>query len=116
MWRLLSLLALPFILLAMLVAPLMGIHFCPEEAIPLLTGAASLPFIGPLLRRRTKAHCCDKEHTSVQAQQSNALKPTTHVGLRTLSKAEQEESFEKSRAADNVLTLKHQSPILNPKD
>ncbi len=69
MRRALSWLALPFVALAMVVVPLFGGHFCPQEAIPLLGGAAALPLIGPgarrlvgLLRRR-KPHCCDTGHS-----------------------------------------------------
>ncbi len=68
MRRILSWLALPFVALAMVVVPLFGGHFCPQEAIPLLGGAAALPLLGPSVRRllarlrRQKPHCCDQDH------------------------------------------------------
>lgn len=67
MARILAFLALPFVLLGMLVAPLAGVHFCPQEAIPLLTLAGSLPFIGRPARAvldwvksklPSRTHCC----------------------------------------------------------
>lgn len=70
MRRILSWLALPFVALAMVVVPLFGGHFCPQEAIPLLGGAAALPLLGPSVRRllarlrRQKPHCCDEKHTN----------------------------------------------------
>jgi hypothetical protein len=68
--KVLSFLALPFLLVAMLVAPLMGVHFCPQEAMPLMVVAGSLPFIGPAVRRLRerfgrKNHCCDPNHNTV---------------------------------------------------
>ena len=64
--RFLSFLVLPFVLVAMLVAPLLGIHFCREEAMPLLAGSAALPFVGPYLKsklsKRSKPHCCVEDH------------------------------------------------------
>lgn len=62
-------LALPFVLLAMLVVPLMGGHFCPQEALPVLGAAGSLPFIGPAVHRRIlswrrkNTHCCNEDHS-----------------------------------------------------
>lgn len=67
--RLLSWLALPFVLLAMVVVPFFGGHFCIQEALPVLSLAAALPFIGPAiarrlrLKRQAKVHCCDEQHT-----------------------------------------------------
>jgi hypothetical protein len=55
----------------MVIVPLFGGHLCPEEVIPMLAGAASVPFIGPAaqaliarLRKQqpAKVHCCDPEH------------------------------------------------------
>lgn len=71
MRALLSLLALPLVLIAMLVAPLFGIHFCPEEALPVAVGIGALPFIGPTIKRkllkRSEPHCCvDHDHTPVK--------------------------------------------------
>lgn len=56
MTRYLSLLAVPFVVIAMVVAPLLGVHFCREEAAVVLTGAVSVPFIGPAVKAALKAH------------------------------------------------------------
>lgn len=56
MTRYLSLLALPFVVIAMVVAPLLGVHFCREEAAVVLTGAVSVPFVGPFIKASLKAH------------------------------------------------------------
>lgn len=126
MTRILSILALPFIAVAMLLAPMFGLHFCPEEAIPLLAGAASLPFIGPLLKRRSKAHCCDKQHTML----SKALDPVyvatagqkrgpplpdidpRPAAGRALTTEELNECFDKAKAADNIISLKVEADAL----
>lgn len=74
-------LALPFILLAMVVVPLFGGHFCPQEAAIALGVAGGLPFIGPLVRRalarwhgHSRSHCCEPNHTWMQSQVEKAHK------------------------------------------
>lgn len=72
-WKILSFLAAPFILLFMVAAPFLGVHFCPQEAIPLLGGAAMLPFLGPLVKRaRAKHHCCEPEHKKAEWKKVDA--------------------------------------------
>lgn len=96
MTRILAFLALPFVLLGMVVAPLLGLHFCPQEALPLLAGAATLPFIGPAVKaliarlkrsQATEVHCCEPKHQE------------------TLTMADVEESFGAARKADRVIAI-----------
>lgn len=63
MKKLKSLLAVPLIFVAAGIARLFGLHFCAEEAMVLGLGAATLPFVGPMVRAKlSKRHCCDPVH------------------------------------------------------
>lgn len=72
MTRILSFLALPLVIVALLLAPLFGMHFCKDEALPLLAGATALPIIGPYVKSklwpRSKPHCCDAAHHDTSSQ------------------------------------------------
>lgn len=68
--RWLALLALPFVAIAAVVAPMFGIHFCAEEAVMVSGGIVSLPIVGPYIKARLKrnhtAHCCNEEHKAAE--------------------------------------------------
>jgi hypothetical protein len=54
--------ALPFIMVAMVLVPIMGGHLCPEEVIPLLGGTAAAPWVIRWMKDRYRSHCCKSEH------------------------------------------------------
>lgn len=101
--RLLAIVFFPVILagvvVAMLVAPLIGAHFCPQEALPILWGAgagtAGMPFLARLLRRRAKPHCCEPDHKhEPESVCSRCGEPDREGGHPECAEAARNESYD----------------------